>query len=260
MTYSTLGNISNSNIRIPLEKTRCTPLTGVVRNRTTNRIMAGAIVKLWNGCSGSEEEVLADKNGSYEYCLKPGCDYMVKGVKTSYSGEFVKIGANELTAPSLKKDVYLSPPVVAPAPSVGVGTVIVLENIYYDFNKSHIRSGAARELDELLTMMRQYPTMNIELISHTDSRGDSNYNLNLSQRRAESAKQYLVARGISSARVRAVGYGESQPRNQCVDGTTCSEEEHQYNRRTEVKVTSISDGVNVRYNNNAPEVIDRKND
>ena len=261
MTYSTLGNISNSNIRIPLDKTRCTPLTGVVRNKSTNRVMPGAIVKLWNGCSGSDEEVLADKNGSYEYCLKPGCDYMVKGVKASYSGEFVKIGSAELSAPNLKKDVYLTPPtVVTSGPSVGVGTVIVLENIYYDFNKSFIRTGAARELDELLSMMNQYPTMNIELISHTDSRGDSNYNLNLSQRRAESAKQYLVARGVSSSRVRAVGYGESQPRNQCVDGTKCSEEEHQYNRRTEVKVTSISDGVNVRYNNNAPEVIDRRND
>ena len=136
--------------------------------------------------------------------------------------------------------------------------MIVLENIYYDFNKSYIRSGAARELDELLLMMQQYPSMKIELVSHTDCRGTDKYNQYLSQKRAESAKQYLTARGIASDRIQATGNGETQPRNQCVDGVECSEPEHQYNRRTEVRVTSIDDSINIRYGNNVPKVIDRK--
>jgi outer membrane protein OmpA-like peptidoglycan-associated protein len=182
---------------------------------------------------------------------------MIKGIKENYSGDFVKLPAAELTSANLRKDVLLTP--TSSGPSIGAGTVIVLENIYYDFNKSSIRTGAARELEELVMMMQTYPSMIIELSSHTDSRGGNDYNLTLSKARAESAKQFLRSKGIDSARVRAIGYGESQPRNKCVDGVKCSEEEHQFNRRTEVKVTSIDSPVNIRYGNNAPEKIDRKN-
>ena len=99
----------------------------------------------------------------------------------------------------------------------------------------------------------------IELSSHTDRRGEIDYNVKLSNARAESAKELLRSKGIDSARVRAVGYGESQSRNKCIDDVKCSEEEHQYNRRTEVKVTSINSSVNIRYGNNGPDKIDRRN-
>ena len=241
MTYSTMGNKAVSNVRIPLDKPRCKNITGVVRNRSNNQLMPNTVVKVWNGCTGKELEILSNSNAEFEYCAKPDCDFMVKGVKENFSGDFTKIAAAELNAPSIKRDVFLNPISRVPSkPAISTGTVIVLENIYYDFNKSSIRTGAARELDELVIMMQTYPSMNIELASHTDSRGGSDYNLRLSQSRAESAKQYVISRGIASSRIRALGYGESQPRNQCVDGTKCTEEEHQYNRRTEVKVTSIS--------------------
>ena len=256
-TYSTLGNESISNIRIPLEKPTCATVSGVVRNKITNQLLPNTIVKFWNGCTGEEVEIFSNDQAEFEYCAKPGCDYMIKGMKENYSGDFVKLPAVELTSSNLRKDVLLTP--ATSGPSIGAGTVIVLENIYYDFNKSSIRTGAARELDELVVMMRTYPSMMIELSSHTDSRGGSDYNLSLSQARAESAKQFLRSKGINGSRVRAVGYGESQPRNKCINGVNCTEEEHQYNRRTEVKVTSIDSPVNIRYGNNAPEKIDRKN-
>ena len=139
------------------------------------------------------------------------------------------------------------------------GSVIVLENIYYDFNKSYIRAGAAEELEELLSMMNRFPSMVIELSSHTDSRGGERYNRQLSMKRAVSAMQYLTARGISANRVQAIGYGESNLRNHCRDGVECSEEEHQYNRRTEVKVISLDAPVDIRYSNKRPEVINGKN-
>lgn len=256
-TYSTIGNNSLSNIRIPLEKPTCATVAGTVRNKMDNQLLPNTIVKIWNGCTGEEVEIFSNENAEFEYCAKPGCDYMIKGIKENFSGDFVKLPAGELTAANLRKDVLLSP--TSGGPSIGAGTVIVLENIYYDFNKSAIRTGAARELDELVVMMNTYPTMMIELSSHTDSRGESDYNLRLSKARAESAKQFLRSKGIDGARIRAIGYGESQPRNKCVDGVRCSEEEHQYNRRTEVKVTSIDSPVNIRYGNNGPEKIDRKN-
>ena len=139
------------------------------------------------------------------------------------------------------------------------GSVIVLENIYYDFNKSYIRTGAARELDELLALMRQHPSMKIELGSHTDARGSNQYNQRLSDRRAASAKEYLVSRGIAGSRIAALGFGEGNLRNKCSDGVNCSEEEHQYNRRTEVRVTAIDTPLDVRYEDSGPKVIDRRN-
>ena len=87
--------------------------------------------------------------------------------------------------------------------------------------------------------------MEIELGAHTDSRGAEDYNLQLSLRRAESAKEFLIQRGIAHERVKAIGYGEALPRNRCADGVDCSEEEHQHNRRTEVKILKINELADV---------------
>ena len=86
--------------------------------------------------------------------------------------------------------------------------------------------------------MAKYPDMVIELGSHTDSRGNDDYNMKLSQKRAESARQYLLDKGITAARIKAQGYGESQIINQCKNGVKCTDEEHQQNRRTEFKILS----------------------
>ena len=134
-----------------------------------------------------------------------------------------------------------------------------MNNIYYDFDKSFIRKGAARELDELFIVLNMYPSIRVELSSHTDSRGNDAYNLKLSQKRADSAKEYLVSRGIDADRIEAVGYGETQLRNECTDNANCSEAEHQFNRRTEVKVLKIDEPVRVQYKDYGPDVIDPKN-
>lgn len=113
------------------------------------------------------------------------------------------------------------------------------DNIYYNFNESTIRPSTDRELNELAILMKQYPKMRINLIAHTDSRGDANANLTLSINRAMEAKKYLVEKGIAEDRIETEGRGESQLRNRCKDGVNCTEEEHQYNRRIEVKILEI---------------------
>ncbi len=115
---------------------------------------------------------------------------------------------------------------------------IVLENIYYDLDKSDIRDDARPTLNKLAQLLKENPQIKIELGSHTDSRGSDSYNMRLSQARAESAVNYLVSQGISSQRLAARGYGESQLVNKCQNGVTCSEEEHQQNRRTTFKVVA----------------------
>lgn len=121
--------------------------------------------------------------------------------------------------------------------------VIRLENIYYDYNKWNIRPDAKPALDKLVNTLKRNPII-IELGSHTDSRGKDDYNMDLSNKRAKSAVDYILSRGIKSSRISAQGYGESSPLNRCVDDVKCSEGEYQFNRRTEFKVTGLLETTN----------------
>ncbi len=112
---------------------------------------------------------------------------------------------------------------------------IVLENIYYDYDKWDIRPDAEPTLNRLSEVLRQNPKIRIQLGSHTDCRGNDAYNQNLSQRRAQSAVNYLISKGIDGTRLSAKGYGESQPAALCAC-SSCTEAEHQTNRRTTFKV------------------------
>ena len=111
--------------------------------------------------------------------------------------------------------------------------------IFFDFDKWDIRPDAHENLNKLVKLLKDNPKVNIELSSHTDCRGTSPYNQKLSERRAKSTAKYLTERGIKSKRIKSKGYGEAKLVNKCADGVPCSTEEHQENRRTEFKVTSL---------------------
>ena len=263
VVYSTIGNVAEASVEVPLSKRRCADVSGIVRNKKNNNRIANAVVKIKNSCDGKEEVVLADDKGEFAYCLPLGCNYTLTGIKENFKSAMSTVSAKNPTGP-LSADLALEPSTsttttVVSSNPVTTGSVIVLEKIYYDFNKSAIRVGAASELEELANIMQRYPSMVIELVAHTDARGSSSYNQTLSQRRAESAKQYLASRGISSSRVKAIGMGEAQLRNRCSDGIDCNEIDHQFNRRTEVRVLKIDNAVRIQYDDNRPEVIDRKN-
>jgi len=113
-----------------------------------------------------------------------------------------------------------------------------LKGIYYDLDKADIRSDAAKVLDSMSVILTNNPGITIELASHTDSRAPEDYNLKLSQKRAQSCVDYLVRKGIAKDRLTAVGYGETRLVNDCADGVDCTEEQHQENRRTTFRVLS----------------------
>lgn len=123
-------------------------------------------------------------------------------------------------------------------PKIKLGSKFKLENIFYDYNKATLREESREALDKLADFILSNE-IKIELSSHTDARGSDSYNKNLSQRRAQSCVDYLIEKGVSKSKIIAKGYGESKLVNHCKNGVKCSEDEHQENRRTEVKILEL---------------------
>jgi outer membrane protein OmpA-like peptidoglycan-associated protein len=160
-----------------------------------------------------------------------GCILCVDGVRTMTPGITENLTASN-TMGTLLSNIELE--------RARLDKRIVIQNIYYDFDKWDIRPDAAERLDNVVTLMNDNPGLSVELGSHTDSRGNDDYNMDLSDKRARAAVAYIVSEGIDSVRITAKGYGESQLANRCRNGVECSEAEHQLNRRTELRITGIS--------------------
>ena len=168
------------------------------------------------------------KNGDpFTFCTKPQSNYQLKASSKDYFAKSVELYIGD-QGPVLLKEIVLE--------KIVIDKAIKVENIYYDLGKWDIRPDAARELDKLAALLDDNPTIEIELSSHTDSRGGDAFNLNLSDKRANSAAEYIVSQGIAAHRVKSKGYGEISLINRCANGVNCSAEEHQANRRTEFKV------------------------
>lgn len=144
---------------------------------------------------------------------------------------------------TLSKKTPVDTPVTPVIPPVKeepvVEAVIVMENVYYDFDKSSLQQSSYPALDRLVDLLNQYPTMVIEIRAHTDSMGSDKYNIPLSEARAKTVVDYLVSKGIDKARLQSKGYGATMPvaPNKHEDGTD-DPEGRAKNRRTEFKVMS----------------------
>ena len=140
----------------------------------------------------------------------------------------------------IKVDLALVPKGITIDIGGDLSSVIDINPIYFDLDKSDIRPDAAIELDKIVKIMNENPTMRIELASHTDCRASKAYNQSLSDRRAKSSAAYIRQRITNPSRIYGKGYGESKLKNDCgCEGevvSTCSEAEHQANRRTEFTI------------------------
>lgn len=187
------------------------------------------------------DQVTNDANHAFNFPLLLNKSYRLiatrKGYYTDTTTVFNTVGITQ--SKKLEQLLKLRP--IPPEPEfedveVSINEPIRLKNIYYDFDDDKILSDAEIDLQVLYDLLIQYKNMKIELSSHTDARGNDDYNANLSQRRAESAKNWLVAKGIVAERIVPKGYGETQILNQCTNGVKCTDEEHRFNRRTEFKI------------------------
>jgi peptidoglycan-associated lipoprotein len=180
----------------------------------------------------------SNTNGRVRFTMAPDSDYTIIASKGGYFSKSIPYTTKGKTpdAVTLIQDVTnISLDTTIVLDQLILEKSIVLDNIYYDLDKAEIRPDAAIELDKLVKVLADNPSIRIELSSHTDSRSSDAYNLNLSQRRAQSAVDYIVSKGIAADRLVAKGYGESQ----LIIKDAKTEEEHQINRRTEFKVIEI---------------------
>jgi outer membrane protein OmpA-like peptidoglycan-associated protein len=191
----------------------------------------GALVRLFNDKGATIDSTYATADGSYKLNLETNKKYKLEASKPDYVLLTKEIATTPGTSKVVVNDFRLF--------KLEKGTVVRLDNIYYDYGKATIRNDAKLELNKLVQILRDNATMKIELSSHTDARGSDGYNLKLSDGRAKSAVEYLISQGIDSSRLIAKGYGETKLLNKCGNDVKCSEEEHQFNRRTEFTILDI---------------------
>jgi outer membrane protein OmpA-like peptidoglycan-associated protein len=204
-------------------------IDGYVLDRQTLQPLHDATVFLLNTCTGKVAICKSDTIGYYAFEAEAGCTVIVKAVKDDMKEDCLK-AVLQNTGKDTPHDLMLD--------RFAKGQIWKINNIHYDFDRWNIRREACPILDSLVYLLKTYP-IKIELSSHTDCRGDDAYNDRLSQKRAESVVSYMVSKGISASRIVAKGYGARHLLNRCAKGVPCSEEEHQANRRTEVKILEV---------------------
>lgn len=227
-----------SRLEIPLQRivTRAVSKPTDLKLNASGRVLAqkgtkalpGVTVAVKDDSDGSTQKVTTDSNGSYRFKAVPGHNYTLD-VRTDNYGTFgKKIVGYDPTHDS-----------AATIQMFEKGDVVNIDNIYYDLDKAMIRADAAYELNKVVGLLEKYPSMRIELGAHTDSRATARYNKILSNNRAKAGREYLMSKGIAGDRITSKGFGESKLVNKCGDNNTCTEEEHQKNRRTEIRVLNF---------------------
>lgn len=197
-----------------------------------NNPIPGATVFFLNETKNEVLILKTDSAGVYCTEVTSETDYTILAKKTMFMDDCTLLGIDQ---------EVVNPDVLVLTP-YELDVAYKIENIYYDLDKWYIRPDAEPPLDELVEVMLAHP-IEIELGSHTDCRASDDYNMDLSQKRAESAVRYLVLSGVAPSRMTAKGYGEKMLVNECADGVECTEEQHQLNRRTEFRIISVDENA-----------------
>ena len=186
--------------------------------------ISGARVDLYDTSENRLSSKTSDANGNVSF--KAACDveHIVQAVVTNYESNATAVDAANDT--KVKTAINLRP-----IEAIIQGDNIVLNTIYFDFDRANVTPKAAFELDKLVAIMKKYPSLIVKAESHTDNKGKDGYNMILSEKRAQATVQYIISKGISDARISGQGMGKSKPVNACGDG--CTDAESQENRRSE---------------------------
>lgn len=236
-------------VTVPLTPTFAVSLYGLIVDKRTAKPLDLVKVKITDVRSG--DNVLAldtDASGSFLKYLEGMKlnDKLAYNISLECSGYIPKkITFNKTITNPGQIDLMSELDIAMEPFEVGkdIGKLIQINPIYFDLSKWNIRPDAAIELDKIVKVMQENPTMEIELGSHTDCRSSAKFNQVLSEKRAKSSTEYIVGKGISASRITFKGYGESRLINKCAcEGpkkSKCPESEHAKNRRTEFIITRL---------------------
>ena len=195
-----------------------------VLNEYTDGPIAGARVDMYDEFENSLGSRTTGENGTSSFMAECDKGHVMQGIMQDFESNAVVVES----ANDTEVDVTVR---LRPIEEIIVDDRVVLNPIYFDLNKANIKPQAAFELDKLVAIMQKYPNIVIKVESHTDNRGGDEFNLELSERRAQSTVQYVISQGIDASRISGEGKGETDPKFDC--GSNCTQELHDKNRRSE---------------------------
>lgn len=198
---------------------------------SSNKGLKDVTVFLEDATGNFKQTTVTNTNGKFLLSLPKAGNYFLYGKKAKYFSQTEEVNTSNYDR---KKSLFVKLNICAD--EIDCNKTFKLKSIHYDRDKYFIREDAKPELNKLIEFLKENPDLNVELGSHTDCRSDNAYNQTLSQNRAGAAKDYMVSKGIQVSRIKAIGYGETQLLNKCVDGVDCPETMHEINRRTEFKI------------------------
>ena len=195
-------------------------------------ILPNTKVSLFNDKFKLLTTFLSDKNGRYNFEVECDSDYYIRAEKAEYNTFEKRITITNETGKT-EIPIQLEKTIKEVKNGDDLAKIFGIKLIYFDLDKSNIREDAALELEKILDVLLENPTIKINIRSHTDSRASFEYNDELSNKRAKATLGWLVKNGVETTRLTANGFGERELVNKCTDNVTCTEEEHQANRRSE---------------------------
>ncbi|WP_343701452.1 OmpA family protein [Chitinophaga sp.] len=206
-------------------------LNGKVVNKTTLAPIANAVVTITDSSRNERRQISTDNDGLFSFRLDTISTYRVKAEKTGYLRDYgTSVDISTLESRDSVFVLVKLDSILLNQPQRLFGQI---ENIYFDYDKWDLKPEMKLEVDKLVNILREEPTLKVEISAYTDSRGKASYNMKLSQKRAQSVVNYLIEKGITEDRLEAKGYGETNLVNGCKDGVPCTEVEHLRNRRVE---------------------------
>lgn len=243
-TPGDLVNISLALSQKDVNESAGTYICGTVMEQRSGSPLAHAVVKIENTCTGERAAVETDANGQFYRSVAPGCEYFLVAEKAGFGYAGRSLYAKSTSERCLSAEFELSrtetvEALIAHPERIEEDLSIELYHVYFDRGEAMLRAHDIRDLENLLALLEEFPSLTGQLEAFTDSRHTAEFNLELSQRRAEAARDWLIERGVAEERLIAKGMGESAILNRCTDGVECSELEHERNRRVEFRVTGF---------------------
>lgn len=224
----------------PIKNRNTIAIEGALLDPKTLQPIPNATLTVFDENFESPIVVTTDKDGKYYLDnIKTNEKYNFRGEAPNYLTSETPVVFQPTNQDIVNYTIYLDQVSQPIKKGDDLAKVFKIEIIYFDLDKSNIRPDAAIDLAKIVEVMKEYPTMKIDIRSHTDSRATKVYNEKLSDRRAKSTRSWMIQQGIDASRLTAKGYGEYQLVNKCADGVTCSEAEHQKNRRSEFIITDL---------------------